>query len=191
MGFPESPEFLERSLGKRDIAISGAFSKLDVQHLPAAINVGDSQVGSLLQAKAAGIDAQQADVVVFHLDMGQDAPNFLSAEYDGKLELASGPDELQDSEFPLQCDLNEELDPAKRDRRGGSRVLLYIRHVKKILSNLLLCDPIGGPLIVVGQLADCPNIHLLRPLRFPSKNQVFKHTSSQFSHDTLLSERGL
>jgi hypothetical protein len=70
VGEPIAAQELKSGLGQRDVAILGAFAAVDMDHHAGAIDIGDFEMESLVQAQAAGIDGGQIGVVVEGFDVG-------------------------------------------------------------------------------------------------------------------------
>lgn len=70
VGKPIAAQELKSGLGQRDVAILGALTAVDMDHHAGAIDIGDFEMESLVQAQAAGIDGGQIGVVVEGFDVG-------------------------------------------------------------------------------------------------------------------------
>ena len=70
VGEPIAAQELKSGLGQRDVAILGALAAVDMDHHAGAIDIGDFEMESLVQAQAAGIDGGQIGVVVEGFDVG-------------------------------------------------------------------------------------------------------------------------
>jgi hypothetical protein len=70
VGEPIAAQELKSGLGQRDVAILGALAAVDMDHHAGAIDIGDFEMESLVQAQAAGIDSGQVGVVVEGFDVG-------------------------------------------------------------------------------------------------------------------------
>ena len=70
VGEPIAAQQMKSGLGQRDVAILGALAAVDMDHHAGAIDIGDFEMESLVQAQAAGIDGGQIGVVVEGFDVG-------------------------------------------------------------------------------------------------------------------------
>ena len=70
VGEPIAAQELKSGLGQWDVAILGALAAVDMDHHAGAIDIGDFEMKSLVQAQAAGIDGGQIGVVVEGFDVG-------------------------------------------------------------------------------------------------------------------------
>ena len=84
---PVLAQQLQRALRQRDIAIFGALAVADVNHHAGAVDVGDLQMGSFLQAQAAGIDRRRDKLVARQSDGSENLAHFRQAEDDGQFLL--------------------------------------------------------------------------------------------------------
>jgi len=114
----------------------------------------------------------------------EDGPGAMSSsmKVDRQLLLPWRSYEVERRELSVQRLLVEKLDPADRDGRGGSRVLLDILDVQEILSKFFLADEVGGLVIVISELPDNANIGFLSSLRETSELKALDHSLSQFGH---------
>ena len=79
VGEPIAAQEMESGLGQRDVAILGAFAAVDMDHHAGAIDIGDFEMESLVQAQAAGVDGGEVGIVVESFDVGKKAPDFIDA----------------------------------------------------------------------------------------------------------------
>jgi hypothetical protein len=56
MGHPIPAKDLKCAFGQRNITILGSFAMANMNEHPGAVDIGDSKMGSLLEAKSAGVD---------------------------------------------------------------------------------------------------------------------------------------
>jgi len=111
--------------GQGDIAIFGPFSAVDVHHEALAIDVGDLQKESLLQAQSQVIDGGEVDAVMQRCGHAEQLAYLLDAEDGGETLFGLSPNEVE--EFPVALDdmAVEEADTAVTDAHGaGSKSIL-------------------------------------------------------------------
>jgi hypothetical protein len=90
--------------------------------------------------------------------------DLFSAQHSRELFLSSGPDKGESGPIPFEGVLIEELDTADGDGAGASGPFLDILAVEEIVTEFLLCDEVGGFIVMLGELTNGPDIHLLSPL---------------------------
>lgn len=79
VGQPIAAQELQGRLGKRDVAILGAFATVDMDHHALAIDIGDFEMESFVQPQAAGVYGGKVGVVVEGFDVGQKASDLIDA----------------------------------------------------------------------------------------------------------------
>jgi hypothetical protein len=60
--------------------------------------------------------------------------------------------------------------------------VLDVLEIEEVITEFFLRDTVRGLVVMLRQLADSPDIHLLGPFREASELQVFDHPSAQLSH---------
>jgi hypothetical protein len=99
--------------------------------------------------------------------------DFFPAEDDGQLLFSRWTHELERGEGTLQGVLVEELQAAQRDGGAAARPVFDVFDVEKVLAEFFVANLVGGLVIMLGELADGANIHLLGSLRHALQLQVF------------------
>lgn len=120
VGFPVLAEPLQGLVGQRDIAVLGACATAHVDEQAGTINVGNLQVGALLQAQATGVNGRQAGPIPRQPHTLEERVHFLQAEDDWQLVLLGWPHEGQRGPVPLEGMVVEELDAAEGNRAGAA-----------------------------------------------------------------------
>ena len=67
---PVLAQQLKRRVRQQNIAVLGALAAVDMDHHARAIDIGDFEMESLVQAQAAGVDGGEVGVVVEGFDVG-------------------------------------------------------------------------------------------------------------------------
>ena len=88
----------------------------------------------------------------------------------------------QGSPCPLQGVFIEKLDVAQGNGTGTARVMRDVFEIEKVGTEFFLRNIVGGLVVMLRQLADGPDIHLLGPCGQASELQVFDHPLAQLSH---------
>jgi len=57
-----------------------------------------------------------------------------------------------------------------------------VLEIEEVITEFYLRDAVGGFVVVLRELVDSPDIHLLGPCGQASELQVFKHSLAQLSH---------
>ena len=132
-------------------------------------------MSALLQAQAAGVNGGQTDAIGQQPDLLQDVAHFLLAQDDREFFVARWANQLQGGPVLFQGVMEEELDAAQGNGGGGARVVLDVLHPEEVLAQFLFGNAIGRLVIVLGQLADRPDIAFLGAFGHAAKLQVFQH----------------
>src|SRR5947199_239364 len=77
--------------------------------------------------------------------------------------------------LPAKRLLEEEPNPAQRDRRRRARDLLLVGQVQKVPAQILLGQLVGAPMIVLRQLPDAARVALLRSCGEPPELHILEH----------------
>lgn len=95
MGEPMGTQHGEGTRRQRDIAILVAFAGLNVQLHASAIDLGDTEVRTFVQAQPAAVDGAQADLVGRQLELSEDAPDLVDAQHDGQFVSGMGSEQFK------------------------------------------------------------------------------------------------
>ena len=159
MRFPMFPQVLEGAFGQRHVAIPIALATAEVQEHAFGIDVPDLEAQPFAQAQAAGVNEQQADVLIRRGHRGEHAADFGGGEHHRQLELGVGPDQFQlvgpdafEGFFP------EELEGANDLGAGLAGNLLVGLEVDAILAELLGGDQLRRFGVVLTELTDAGQI---------------------------------
>src|SRR6185503_13323988 len=131
---PVIAQQLYRPLGQRHITVFAAFAVPHVQHSSRAVDVSHPNVSAFLQSQAARIDSRKTDSIPRQSHSLEYPQHLFHAQDHWQLLLALRSYKFERREVSVQRFLIEELDPADRDCRRGSRVLLDSLDVQEILS---------------------------------------------------------
>jgi hypothetical protein len=91
--------------------------------------------------------------------------HFFPTEHDGEFPFSRGANDLKRGQGPLQGVFVEELEAAQGDGGAAARPVFHILDVEKVLSQFFVIDLIRGLAIMLGELSDGPDIHLLSACR--------------------------
>lgn len=182
VGGPIRAEEYEGRLGQRPIAVLGPFATPHVDKHAGTLNIGHLEVGAFLQAQPTGIDGTQTGAVARQPDTLEDSAHFLHTQDDRELLLPWGTDKGEGRPFPFEGRLVEELDAAEGNGTGRAGVVFDVLDIQERVPELFLSH-LGRRLVVMfGQLAHGPDIHLLGPLRQTAELKVFDHPLTQWGH---------
>jgi len=144
MRFPVFPQALEGACGQRHVAILIALATADVQEHALGINIADLEAQPFAQAQAAGVNEQQADVLIWRGHRGEHAADFGGGEHHRQFELGIGPDQCHlVGPDALEGFFPEELEGANDLGAGLAGDLLVRLEMDAILAELLGGDQLG------------------------------------------------
>ena len=159
MRFPLFPQPLEGDFGQRHVAIPIALATADVEEHAFGINVADLEAQPFAQAQAAGVNEQQADMLIGRGHRGEQAADFGGGEHHRQFELGIGPDQFQfvgpdafEGFFP------EELKGTNDLGAGLAGDPLVRFEMNAILAELLGGDQFGRLGVMLTELTDTGQI---------------------------------
>src|SRR2546428_6286968 len=92
--------------------------------------------------------------------------------------LAGRAHEPERRPLPPERLLEEEPNPAQRDRRRRARDLLLVGQIQEVLAQIFLRELVGAPVIVLRELADGARVALLRSCGEPPELHILQHPST-------------
>ena len=159
MRFPLIPQALEGDFGQRDVAILIALATADVEEHAFGIDVAHLEAQSFAQAQAAGVNEQQADMVVRRGHRGEQAADFGGGEHHGQFELGVGPDQFQFvGPDAFKRFFPEEFEGANDLGAGLAGDVLVRFEMDAILAELLGGDQLGRLDVILTELTDTGQI---------------------------------
>ena len=151
------------------IALAGA----DVQEHAFGIDVADLEAQPFAQAQAAGVNEQQADVLIGRGHRGEQAADLGGGEHHRQFELGVGPDQFQFvGPDAFEGLLPEELEGANDLGAGLAGDLLVGFEVDAILAELLGGDQLGRFGVILAELADAGEISFAGALTQRQEREV-------------------
>jgi hypothetical protein len=154
----------------------------DVEAHARRVDVSDLQVGAFLEAQATGRDGGETHPVARSFEVGQKGSALCDTEDDRERLFAWGSDKGPRGPCLLPGVLIEKLEAAQGDGTGTARVVLDILEIAKVVTKFFLRDAVGRLVVMLRQLADGPDIHLLGPFGQASEWQVFDHPWAPWRH---------
>jgi hypothetical protein len=173
---------LQGALWKRDVAVLSPLAMSDVDAHAHSVDVSDLQVGPFLEAQPTGIDGGETYAIARQFEVRQNGSDLFDTEDDREFLFAWGSDEGERGPCPLQRVLIEKLEAAQGDGTRAARVVLDVLEIEEVVTAFFLRDAVGGLVVMVRQLPDGPDIHLLSPFGQASQLQVFDHPLAQWRH---------
>jgi hypothetical protein len=159
MRFPLIPQAQEGDFRQRDVAILIALATADVEEHAFGINVAYLEAEPFAQAQAAGVNEQQADLLIRRGDRGEQAADFGGGEHHWQFELGVGPDQFQfvgpdtfKGFFP------EEFEGANDLGAGLAGDSLVRFEMDAVLAELLGGDQFGRLDVILTELTDTGQI---------------------------------
>ena len=146
---------------------------MDMNEAASAVDVADLKVSAFLQAQSAGVEGGETSPIAKPSDLRENLSHFFPAEDDGQLLFARRAYQLECGERTLEGVLVEELQAAQGDGGAAARPVFDILNVEKVLPQFFVVDLIRRLVVMLGELADGANIHLLGSLRHAFQLQVF------------------
>ena len=162
---------------ERNVAILFAFA-VDMHHHPRAVDIGDLQARPFEQPESAGINGRQTHAVHRNPHRREHAADLLPTQHHRHLVLAGGTHESERRPLPTERLLEEEPNPAQRDRRRRARDLLLVGQVQEVLAQVLLGQLVWAPVIVLRELAHGRRVALLRSCGEPPELHILQHPST-------------
>jgi hypothetical protein len=167
---------------ERDIAVLGAFATAHVDKHTCTVNLGNLQVGAFLKPQAAGVAGDETHPVAQQFQVRQNGAGLFDTDDDREFLFPWGSEECQRGQFLVQGVFIEKLDAAQGHGTGTARVVLDVLEIEEVVTEFFLRDAVGGLVLVLRQLADGPDVHLLGPCGQASVLQVGDHPLAQLSH---------
>jgi len=118
VGHPIAAEQIEGRWGKRDVAILGALSTVDMDHHAGAVDIGDFEVETFMESQAAGIDGGKIGVILEGFDLGKNGSDFFNAKNGRESSLILGTEDSEDMPVSLEDVFVEEANSAIADPHG-------------------------------------------------------------------------
>ena len=118
VGEPIAAEQIEGRWGKRDVAIFGALSSVDMDHHAGGIDIGDFEVETFMESQAAGIDGGKIGVILECFDLGKNGSDFFNAKNGRESSLILGSEDSENVPVSLEDVFVEEADSAIADAHG-------------------------------------------------------------------------
>jgi len=173
MSFPLFPQALEGAFGQRDVAVLIALATADVEEHAFGINVAYLEAQPFAQAQAAGINEQQADLLIRRGHRGEQAADFGGGEHHWQFELGVGPDQFQfvgpDS---FKGFFPEKFEGANDLGAGLAGDPLVRFEMDAVLAELLGGDQFGRLDVMLTELTDTGQISFFGPRAERQKRQV-------------------
>ena len=166
VGYPIAAEQSQGRLGKRDIAILGALSAVDMDHHAAAVDIGDFEVETFVKPQSTGIDGRKIGVILKGFDLGKNASDFFNAENGRESSLGLGSEDSEDVPIALEDVFIAEAYAAIADPHGIGRPVIDVFAVEEVVLEFLLGDQIGGLAIELGEHANGAGVGLLSSFPF-------------------------
>lgn len=135
--------------GKGNIAILGALAPVDMDHPSLAIDIGDFQKKTFLEAQTAGINGHQVGIVVEGTHQRQNLFDFVSGEHGGK---PSFPARLGDGkQMPVFFEdvFEEELNAGITDAHGSGTPAGDVLPVDEIVEQFVFRDEIRAFVVML------------------------------------------
>ena len=194
---PVLPEHRQGAAGQRHVAVLGPLAAAHVHQHPLAIDVADLQMQPFLEPKSQRVDRPEIGPVVGRADGRDEPPHLIDREHVGEPLLVADAEPLECRPVAGRGVGVEELDAAVGDheRRGGE--LAVVLEVEEVVADLLLAEPVGRGVEVVGELPDGAEVGLLGALAEAGQLQVLEHPLAECRgpvecgrHRQVLSQKG-
>jgi hypothetical protein len=140
VGSPIVAEQVEGRRGKRDVAVLGALSPVDMDHHAGRVDIGDFEVEAFVESEAAGIDGGEIGVILGGFDLGQEAADFFPAKDGREASFGLGSEDSEDMPVTLQDVFVEEANAAIADPHSIGRPVIDVFPAEEIVLEFLLGD---------------------------------------------------
>ena len=178
---------LQRARRQRDEAVLGPLAAMDVDHHPRAVDVADLEVQPLAEPEPQRVDGPEVGAVVGRADGGDEASDLIDGEDVGEPLLPGDAEPLEGRPIAGDGVRIEELDTAVGDAEGSGGELAVVLEVEEVVAELLLAEPVGRGMEVVGELPDGAEVRLLGALGEPGELEVVEHAlTERRGHDEVL-----
>ena len=148
---------------------------MDVHHHPRAIDVADLEVQPLAEPESQRVDGPEIGPVVGRADGGDEPSHLVDGEDVGESLLPADAEPLEGRPVAGSGVGIEELDAAVGDAERGGGELAVVLEVEEVVADLLLAEPVGRGVEVVGELPDGAEVGLLGALAEPGELEVLSH----------------
>jgi len=186
-GLPVGAKQFKQTRGQHDVAVFLTLSEPDVDHHPAAVDVGNPQVHHLGGAQASGVRGHQ-DCPVLDVGDGFEEPrNLGETQRDGEFPFRLGAGNVIDGPVLVKGRPIEKTNCADRLVQVTPRQALLIHQVKLVGTDLLGTEQLRRLAEVLGELRDLGNVGFLGPGREVAHPHVLDHPLPQGCHGRLLS----
>ena len=156
MSDPVASQHLESAPWQWHVTVFGAFAVTDMKEVSCAVQVCDLEVGTFLEAEAAGVDRGETSLVARQSDVAEDEADLLGAEDDGQLLLAGSAQDGEERPVAVKRLLEEELDAADGDGGGAAGVMLDVHEEEEVLAEFFLSDEVRGLMVMCGKVGALP-----------------------------------
>jgi hypothetical protein len=154
-------------------------------------------VESLSEPKAQGVDRLKVGPVVERVDCANELPYLVARKDVGELLLPADAKPLKRQPIAWHGLAVEELEATVGDAEGGGSEFTVVLKVEEVVTDLLLTEP-GGPTVeVVGELPDGVEIRFLGALAEAGQLKILEHPlmeshglAKSRSYLEVLSQRG-
>lgn len=116
--------------------------------------------------------------------------HLVAAEHDRELLLPGRTHQVPERPVAAQGALEEELDPAQRDREAGTGEVLNIGQVEEVLPQVFFSDSVRRPVEIRGELTDGVEVGFLGSGREPAELQVLDHALTEWRHGVFFLSGG-
>lgn len=161
MAGPELTEKLEGPLWKRDQPVLGALAVTNKKQAARAVEIGNPEMYSLLQAKPARVDDDQTSAIDRKTNEVKNTPDLLGREDDGQFLFPRRANEIEEGDLPGEDLSIEVLDPVESKDDRAPQAMLDVFEKEKVLPDLFLRDEVRGLVVVVRQLTHGADVGIL------------------------------
>ena len=159
-----SPMFSEHFIGgsrQGNEAVLGPLAPMDVDHHPAAVDIGYLQMQGFGKSKSAGIDGFDKHQVAEGADTLENLADFILTENLRQFSFDLGSQIVEQMPIPFEDIGEKESDSTIVDPHGRGRPVAFVSPIKEVALQLFFGDQIGGFDMVIDQHPDGPGIALL------------------------------
>jgi hypothetical protein len=148
---------------------------MDVDQHPCAVDVADLQVQPFPEPQPQRVDRPEIGPVMVRADGVDETPYLIDGEHVGEFLVPADTKPLERGPVARRGVGVEELDAAVGNAQRCRGELAVVLEMEEVITDLLLAEPVGSSVVVVGELPDGAEVGLLGALAEAGQLKVLEH----------------